>query len=346
MQKSNYGFAARLLHRLALGSQTIARASFEIDRLASQAEPASEGKHVFIAGFARAGTTILLRVLLQAGRFCSLTYRNMPFVLMPNVWNRLSAAFYKQGSKTQRAHGDRLLVDFDSAEAFEEVFWRVFCGADYIFDDRLSAHEVNPETIRLFRQFVAQILHGTDHHMYLSKNNNNILRLNSIRRAFPNAVILVPFRKPRQQCASLLRQHLNFTVRQSEDRFTRDYMDWLGHHEFGVGHRPFRFPGTESATNGNADTHKIDYWLEQWVYAYRWALDSDSAGIQFVAYERLCRDADHVVTAVLNLAEQDAGDKPLTEELQSPKNQAVEILDQRLANEADLLYSDLLERSL
>ena len=94
--------------------------------------------------------------------------------------------------------------------------------------------------------------------------------------------------------------------------------------------------------SGNVDTRKIDYWLEQWVHGYRWALDSDSAGIQFVAYERLCRDADYVVTAVLNLAEQDAGDKPLTEELQSPKNQAVEILDHRLADEADLLYSDLL----
>ena len=270
----------------------------------------------------------------------------MPFVLMPNVWSRLSAAFYEQGPKTQRAHGDQLLVDFDSAEAFEEVFWRVFCSADYILDDRLAAHEANPETIQLFRQFVAQILHGTDHHIYLSKNNNNILRLNSIRRAFPNAVILVPFRAPRQQCASLLRQHSNFTVQQSEDRFTRDYMDWLGHHEFGIGHRPFRFPGTHYSMNGNADTHKIDYWLEQWLHAYRWALDSDSAGIQFVAYEKLCRDADHVVAAVLNLAEHNADGKPITEELQPSEIQGVEILDDRLANEADLLYSELLERSL
>ena len=39
---------------------------------------------------------------------------------------------------------------------------------------------------------------------YLSKNNNNILRLPALARAFPQALILIPFRDPLTHAASLL----------------------------------------------------------------------------------------------------------------------------------------------
>ena len=43
-------------------------------------------------------------------------------------------------AKTERAHGDDVLVDADSPESFDEVFWRIFTGDEYLGDDRLVAY--------------------------------------------------------------------------------------------------------------------------------------------------------------------------------------------------------------
>ncbi|NMW21431.1 MAG: hypothetical protein HKK67_07330 [Chlorobiaceae bacterium] len=75
-----------------------------------------------------------------------------------------------------------------------------------------------------------------------TSNNNNILRLGSFRQAFPDALIIVPFREPVQQAISLLQQHTQFWAMHERDSFSRYYMEWLGHHEFGRTHRPFLFP--------------------------------------------------------------------------------------------------------
>ena len=105
------------------------------------------GRHVFIAGLARAGTTILMRSLYDTGLFRSLTYRDMPFVLMPITWSRFSSLLRAHKEEQVRAHGDRIKINFDSPEAFEEVFWMTFCKDDYIKADSLMPHDVDNEHI-------------------------------------------------------------------------------------------------------------------------------------------------------------------------------------------------------
>ena len=41
--------------------------------------------HIFITGLPRSGTTSLLNFLYSSNQYASLTYRNMPFVLSPNL---------------------------------------------------------------------------------------------------------------------------------------------------------------------------------------------------------------------------------------------------------------------
>src|SRR3546814_6546092 len=96
------------------------------------------GEHVFVTGLARAGTTVMLRHLHRSGAFRSLTYRDMPFVLAPNLWQRFSARWQERQEERLRAHGDRLMVNADSPEALEEVFWRIFTGREYIRRDGLD----------------------------------------------------------------------------------------------------------------------------------------------------------------------------------------------------------------
>jgi len=248
--------------------------------------PQSTGPHVFVTGLARSGTTVLMRALFESGQFCSLTYRDMPFVLAPGLWSRIAGRAEREA--TQRAHGDGVMVDFDSPEAFDEVFWRIFCGADYIRADRLLPMHADAATIEKFRRYVALIQRRHDRGRYLSKNNNNVLRLASIVEAFPAARILVPFREPLQQSYSLLNQHRRFLARDRNDKFAVRYMRWLVHHEFGADHRPFEW-GLSVAQGRSPDT--LDYWLAQWVGVYEQvlrAVEQHRENARLVSYELLC----------------------------------------------------------
>ena len=140
--RADYTFSARLLHRLALGLPSVSKASFDIDGLFhDNHQKLEKGGHIFICGLARVGTTILMRAFYQTGQFRSLTYRDMPFVLMPSIWQQVVKLTYKEGRLHQRAHGDGIFVDYDSPEAFEEVFWLTFCKRSYILGDRLESFE-------------------------------------------------------------------------------------------------------------------------------------------------------------------------------------------------------------
>ena len=176
---ADYGFFSRAFHRLALGSTAVAQASFDIDQALGRGdvERIIGQKHVFVAGLARAGTTVLLRLLYATGAFSTLTYRDMPFVLMPSVWRRLSQRSRRTGALAERAHGDGILVDFDSPEAFEEVFWRTRYGERYIFEDHLGPMASDAEAVESFRKYVASLLADAPDKRYLSKNNNNVVRL-------------------------------------------------------------------------------------------------------------------------------------------------------------------------
>ncbi len=302
MERSNYSFSARLLHRLALGSTAVTRAAFDMEGAIGGAESVEEGRHIFIAGLARAGTTVLLRALHDTGRFRSLTYRDMPFVLMPRLWRRLSAANRRPASLQERAHGDNIAVGYDSPEAFEEVFWRTFCGRDYIFKQGLRPHQVDDRTLERFRQYIARIIASspdTAQTRYLSKNNNNLLRLPAIARAFPQAVIAIPFRHPLQQAWSLQNQHQRFLRLHAEDNFARHYMNWLVHHEFGASHRPFLFEPGKQVTDSGIEQAGIDYWLSTWLSAYRYILTARPANATLVCYEDICKNSDRYLQQLL-----------------------------------------------
>ena len=84
-----------------------------------------------------------------------------------------------------------------------------------------------------------------------------------INSIFPNSIFLIPIREPLQHANSLLNQHLHFSQLQKEDDFIRRYMNYLGHNEFGLNHKPWNDPIHYQ------DHGKIDYWLEQWFLFYK-----------------------------------------------------------------------------
>ena len=60
-----------------------------------------------------------------------MTYREMPFLLLPLLWNVISRRFYPPDTMLERAHGDGMTIGNDSVEAFEEILWRAFWPEKY-----------------------------------------------------------------------------------------------------------------------------------------------------------------------------------------------------------------------
>ena len=341
--ESDYGTASKLLHQISLGSPFVGEALFDIERslhLAKSRETTHE-RHVFVCGLARAGTTVLMRRLYESHQFVSLTYRDMPFVLSPNLWRSLNRFSRKSKELKERAHGDGLLVDFDSPEALEEVFWKSKCGADYILDNKLIPMTADDETIEDFRNYVSLILKGHTTHRYLSKNNNNIIRINSLTKAFPKATILVPFRQPEQQAYSLMRQHQRFCELHSTDHFSKKYMTWLVHHEFGSDHRPFVLG--EHQPSGN-DPDNLNYWLELWLHTYSYLAEYVSDQVRVICYETLCDDGEKVWGKLAEHLE--IGDHRGTLKFSGSYHQLSHVLDEALQVKARLLYEQLCTKAV
>lgn len=293
----DYSATDKMLHRLALASPAVREMSFEIEMAAggkSTVADTRERPHVFVAGLARAGTTILMRSLYASGQFRSLTYRDMPFVLMPNLWRKISGVGARDKALEERAHGDGIAVNYDSPEALEEVFWKTFAGDDYLLPDRLRPHAPAAEVLHKFRRYADAIIRSGDasrRRRYLSKNNNNILRLPALLQAFPGAQIIIPFRDPLQQALSLRNQHRRFVGDNEDDHFAGEYMGWLAHHEFGATRRPFCFDDGFVDEAAYLDPDGLDYWVDQWTHVYRHLLAGAAPrDAIFLSYERLCAD--------------------------------------------------------
>lgn len=283
-----YSGPDRLLHRLALGSPALLEATFDIERAVFRKRLAEVliRRPVFIAGLARAGTSILTRLLHAGGGFAAPSYRDMPFPLAPNSWAKLGGK--RHVAAEERGHGDGLTHDLDSPEAIEEVFWRVFEGSRYLRRDGLAPVAPDRETLANFRDYLRLVLLRHGGGRYLSKNNNNVLRMEGIAGTFGDAVLLHPFRDPLQQALSLLGQHKRASTLAADDPFRRSYMRWLGHHEFGGDRRPFLFPG---APDIGEDAGQVDYWLKLWDAVYRALLAAPGAVQErqlFLDYDALC----------------------------------------------------------
>ena len=341
----DYSLTSRLLHRLALGNRMIAEMAFDFE-LASckpQTDRIKELPHVLVTGLARAGTTILMREIHRTGEFRSLTYRDMPFVLAPNLWARFSRGSRQSAQARERAHGDGLLVGYDSPEALEEVFWRIFAGRQYIRPDRLEPMRADPDLVEQFRQYIGCIVSGREGQRYLSKNNNNVLRLGSLGKAFPQARVLIPFRDPLAQSRSLHRQHLRFIEAHRGDPFSRQYMTWLVHHEFGADHRPFRFPGQPELPG---DHGQPDYWLQNWINTYRHLDANAPANCLWVSYEQLCARPEAVLARIGQAATiriDPAGASEIRPAAPAPDPDGI---SPELLESARSLYQNLLDRAI
>jgi len=316
---NNYSWLQQKLHQIALSSQFMREVTFDVESSAILKKQSTDN-HIFVAGLARSGTTILLNALYKSDEFASLSYQDMPFLLAPNLWSKLSFS-KKDMDFIERAHGDGIKVSSESPEAFEEVFWMTFNESD----------EDTQEKFKTYVQLINQKYHKE---RYLSKNNQNIRRLELISAIFPHSKIFIPYRNPIQHAYSLLSQHKRFIEDSKKDKFISNYMRWIGHTEFGRNYIPIH----DQNLNFKNDLD-INHWLEQWYLTYHNCLGSlkDKDNVYFICYEQLCTSKEYWLD-ILKIS--DIKETYDFEFKESQKDISLEI-ENGIGNKASSLYSEL-----
>lgn len=257
-KKESYSDWSKLLHRIILNNYSIGRFLFK-RAIRNQ----SETKHskVIVTGLARSGTTALTNDLFDSGRFYSLDYSVMPFLMSPKLGKKLNR---KKKELKERAHGDQVLVGLNSIEALEEYFFKSLKKDSFISDSNLKQYDLSTDELKVYESYLS-ILKDKDK-CYLAKNNNFILRAKSHLEIDQNLKVIWMIRNPIEQAQSLLYQHLKFSKLQEDDPFVLEYMDWLGHHEFGLNQIPFDLGKIKLIEDYKKI--EINYWLASWLNYY------------------------------------------------------------------------------
>lgn len=307
-----YKRVARWLHWMALEIDLVRSVSFELEKAIFLKKAARDSRitdqPVYVMGLARSGTTIALEILEKAGSFHSPTYRDMPFVLCPNIWQGLTKHSRLDAKLAARAHGDGIAIGFDSPESFEEVFWSTACETQA--GPALAYASINQDHLADFAAYRQLTLRAALQNSiaqpqnpppsqslrYLSKNNNNVMRIQQLSEHAGSRLVLF-IRDPLATAWSLYIQHHRFVQIQADDAFVRAYMRWLGHHEFGQGHKPL---ASGSQYLQGLNTTSPDYWLAYWIGTYQNLWQSfqtlapeQSNRILWISHERMCQDPEH-----------------------------------------------------
>ena len=261
----HYNVIQKLFHDIVFSSKLINKSLFEVEKLFYLKNKKIDiNANIFITGLPRSGTTSLLNFIYSSNEYASLKYKNMPFILSPNF----SKIFHKNNiSKKERLHGDGITYDINSPEMFDEFFFND--------NDIFVKNEI--------KNYIKLILLSENKKKYLSKNNLVYQRIDLLSELLPNTNFLITIREPLQHAYSLLNQHMKFIKLQQKDDFVRRYMNYLGHYEFGLNHKPWNYP------NNFKNLLSIDYWIEQWILFYDNILNKYrySKYCNFVIYENL-----------------------------------------------------------
>lgn len=278
-----HSFVDKFLHRFYLGNYTLSRYSleYELDKYRKSIIEMNNHKTVFVSGLARSGTTIFMREIHQTDKYASLQYNNMPFLFLPNTYQLKS-----NRQPTERFHKDNIKVNLSSPEEFDEYFWKVFTKDSFIKSNSLEVHDIPSDIIEKYRHYTKLVSLSKGKPHYVSKNNNNILRIKSLEK-IPNSNFFFLIRDPLDHASSLMKLNLKFSKYHKTDNFSREYFNSLGHHEFGLDHKPFKLIQSHFDQIIREKSENLDYWLLIWKQYYTYLNNILSSNHHLVFYEDL-----------------------------------------------------------
>ena len=333
---SSYSEVSQLFHKLTLDNPNLGLRLLqrEIKKYSSKSE--KKEKFLIVSGLARSGTTSMMNALSKNQIFDSLSYSNMPFLLSPKTWGKVYRPSGKK--RKERRHGDGIFVNENSNEALEEYFFKSILKDSFITSSSLVKHALSEESYELYLRYQG-LISASPKRYYLAKNNNMLLRYESLRNFNKNFIFLLLFRDPLSHAFSLYQMHNNFSSEQEKDPFIIEYMNWLVHHEFGLNHKYFDLD--KSKLDGDKST--LNYWLKIWINFYRYAEKIKDANTYFICYETYCEKPNFILSKILKKF-----NNPLATESKPylQRKQVKEKYSAKILNEAMIIYNKLKNKEL
>jgi len=279
--------------------------------LADEIAPVSITAPIYVAGLARAGTTIALEILASHRDVATHRYCDFPPVFTPWWWN-----WFVERSRrgplvaAERTHQDGLMVTADSPEAREEAIWMAFFrdAHDPARSSVLDRDADNPAFERFYREHIRKLLAARGRRRYLSKGNYNVTRIGYLHNLFPDARFVVPVRDPVWHVASLMKQHELFCAGERGNPRAVDYMRRVGHFEFGLDLRPINSGDDEMIAEIQAlwrHGEDVRGWARYWAMIYGHVadiLERDPAlreATMVLRYEHLCERPEETMRRLL-----------------------------------------------
>jgi len=283
--------------------------SLETRVIGSELDRVSVAMSIYICGLARSGTTLLHEIVASHPSVATHRIKDYPFVSTPYWWRRASANL-RPAEARERAHGDRILITSESADALEEVIWMAFfphCH-DPSVTNVLGAETRHPAFESFYRNHLRKLLLAERATRYAAKANYHVARLAYLVRLFPDARFVIPVRAPVGHVASLMRQHERFSAGQSAHPRALAFMQRSGHFEFGLDRRPMNL-GEASLVEQIVDDwvrgHEVRGLARYWdmVYAYLARLLAEDEQVRaatlVVRFEALCEAPAETLAALL-----------------------------------------------
>jgi Sulfotransferase family len=307
---TGFYWAVRGVH--AAAPLFVSLGNLESTLLARRIAQMTVDRPVYICGLPRAGTTISLQMLSEHPYVVTHKYADFLMPYMPYVWNQVFPRVPVDAMRkpVPRIHRDRIEVTRDSAEMGEEILWEHFFPD--IHDESqysvLDGATSNPAFERFYSEHLRKLALVRGRTRYVSKAIMCVIRMQYLRRLFPDARFLLYVRNPIDHVASLIKQDRIWAELERDDPRQIEIIELTGHHEFGP-HQVMANVGQPEVLRelrrlfdaGNVVESRARYWA--YVYGFVAKQLDDDPGLArqvcIVRYEDLCSDSLATIDRIL-----------------------------------------------
>ncbi len=281
------------------------------DRIAGQ----TVDRPVYICGLPRAGTTITLQMLSEHPDVVTHKYADFLMPYMPYVWNQVFPRIPVDAMRkpVPRIHRDRIEVTRDSAEMGEEILWEHFFP--YIHDEKnysvLDSTTSNPAFARFYMEHLKKLALVRGRSRYVSKAIMCVVRMQYLRRMFPDARFLLYVRNPFDHIASILKQDRIWAELERDEPRQIEIIELTGHHEFGP-HQVMANVGNPAMLQeirrlfdaGQVAQSRARYWAYVYGFVAKQLQDDPqlAKSVCIVRYEDLCSNSLPTIDRIIDHA--------------------------------------------
>ena len=265
-------YIAKLVKTIPAVADTIH--TLEYSKMRKGLESLKVDRPIYVTGLARAGTTIILEMLSQHPNVATHRYLHMVMPYAPHWMQRFADRTPIMLSPVERLHKDGIMVNRNSPEAVEEIFWQRH------FEDSLDETKSNimrqdisnPEFEEFYKKHIRKLMQDQASTRYAAKNNYNVARMEYIQKILPDVKFLIIIRNPFDHIASLSKQDTILSEVERQDPRLLDWTKIIGHREFGTAKICINLDDTDAVQEiRELWKHKETYvtgWAKYWASIY------------------------------------------------------------------------------